>query len=47
MDRFPSVEPEEIKIRENGERLALKIYSVKIYIIYINLIRDNILGKSS
>lgn len=34
MDIFPSVNPQEIKINENGELLVLKICTVKILDLY-------------
>lgn len=45
MDIIPSVNPQEMKINENGELFALKICTVKICIIYINLIRYYIFEK--
>lgn len=43
MNIFPSVDPQETKINENGELFALKICTVKRRIIYINVIRYYIL----
>lgn len=45
MDIFPSVNPQEIKINENGELFALKICTVKMLIIYTHLICYHILEK--
>lgn len=45
MDIFHSVNPQEIKINENGELFVLKIGTVKIFIIYIHLISYHISEK--
>jgi len=45
MDVFPSDNPQEMRIKKNGELFALKICTVKICIIYINFIRCYILEK--
>lgn len=45
MDIFTSVNPQEIKINENGELLALKRCTVKILLIYIHLICYHIFEK--